>query len=646
MSALAGFLNFGVDLPAGAMCGRILGAQSIYGPHAQDMEERGGIAFGRCLFRLLPEDRFDRQPLTSSDGRLLLVADVRIDNRAELLATLGDPDSGENRSDADILLAAWERWGAGTLQRLFGDFAFALWDMAEQTLTLARDPVGQRPLHYHSGSGFFAFATMPAALCALPQLRSEPDAERLAQFVADLPHSGSRSFFAKVSQVQSGSMVTVTRQGVDTFRYWQPDPAELRLPRAADYAEALVEQIDRATSAQLRRAQGRIGTHLSSGWDSSAVTAAAAGILARRGEGLVAFTSAPREGFDGPVPRGRIADESAAAAETAARYANIEHHIMRPDGTGALGLLERGNALAQHPTGHVCNNMWWSAINRTARDRGVSVMLTGELGNHTISAGSFAELAGLVGKGRWRSWRREAQAVARRGDIGWRSILAASLGPFIPEWLYLALRRLGGFGAGDGASDNFVGAAWSAEMARQRRGAGWDSRPPGDPKKLRLDLIRLADPGNFRKATLAAWGIDERDPTADRRLIEFCLSLPGDMLLRDGVRRPALRAALANRLPRAVLDQRLRGSQMADWYEQIPQAAVAEFAHRLRLDRFVSLIDPAEVETALGTWPRQGWAEQRVIARYRMKLLRTLSAAQFLDSFQDSASGAPAKPPR
>lgn len=141
------------------------------------------------------------------------------------------------------------------------------------------------------------------------------------------------------------------------------------------------------------------------------------------------------------------------------------------------------------------------------------------------------------------------------------------------------------------------------------------------------------DFGNFRKAALAGWGIDERDPTADRRLIEFCLSLPIDMLLKDGVRRPLARAALSDRLPAALLDQKSKGYQAADWHEGLS-------AHRAQIEGLIeeiagnhlacSLLDIEALRSWVRNWPSGGWERLDVMARYRNALLAALSAGHFI----------------
>jgi asparagine synthase (glutamine-hydrolysing) len=628
LSAIAGCWTIGEGPPARAVCERLLAAQAVYGPDDRGIAGDSEFAAGRCLARLLPEDRFDRQPLTSEDGRFTLVADIRIDNRSEIAAELGLGTGAEALSDAALLLRGCLVWREEVLQRMIGDFAFALWDSRDEMLLLARDTAGERPLHYRQDEHGFAFASMAAALAGLAGRAADVDEERMTCFVADLPPGGQRSFFAGVSVLEPGHCLVARPGNVSVRRYWEPPSRPLRFARQEEYGDALREQLDAAVRRRLRRAGGGVAAQLSSGLDSSAVATSAALALAETGERLLAFTAAPRHGFAGPVIAGRIGDEGPLAAATAALHPNVDHRVVRPSGASALRLLETSQRLAGRPVGHVCNNLWWQGLDREAAAAGARIMLTGEVGNFTISAGLGVDtIADLLRTGAFARWWREALALHRRGEFSWRQLLNASFGPWLPEGLYMRLRGR------RPEPPPFVSPSRREAMRHRLETAGWSVRPARDSLARRWTMLRMADPGSFRKRSLAEWGIEERDPTNDRRLVEFCFSLPPEALLRDGIRRPALRRALAGRVPATLLDQRLRGYQMPDWYEQITGDEVAAFARAAAAPGLAgAMIDLGAVEEAAGSWPTSGWAERPIVYRYRMELLRTLAAASFVNA--------------
>ena len=638
MSAISGLWCPTGRLDPVRSCRRLMAAQRPYGRDDEADDSRGNVAFGRNLNRILAEDAFDRQPVSGGGGRFLLVADVRIDNREELVRQLRLEQSGANLSDSALLMIAFETWGEGVLDRVSGDFAFALWDEREQRLLLARDPTGQRPLHYHEGKDFIAFASMPRALFALDEIPARLEERRLAELVADLrppPHS---TYYSGVSRVPTGHVLIATRGGGLTLRqYWNPQLRHIKLRSQSEYVEAYRERVDHAVRARLRGADGIVATHLSSGVDSGTVTATSGKLLAASGGQVLAFTSAPREGYAGDVPRGRVADETPYAAMTAALYPNIEHIVLRSDGTSPLSLLDRQHRNAQYPAGQLSNNIWWTAINREAAQRGARILLTGQVGNHSLSAAGLGLLADLVRERQWSQWWREARLNVETSPARWRGVFANSFGPWLPKRLWIVINALFASGSSRALTPYLLTPEWAAQIDNSSN-PGRDTLPPKDSYAIRRQLLQSVDPGTSRKASLAGFGIDERDPTADRQLIEFCLGLPFDQMLEDGVTRPLARRALADRLPNLTLNEAPRGYQMADWHEALRLEEVRSEVDRIaECPMASSIINVPRLRQMIETWPSGGWNSPRVVLEYRFHFLIALSVAHFIRSFSETS---------
>lgn len=638
MTAIAGRWNFDGRPDAEDDSARMLAAQAIYGPHDRSTWSDGAIGLGRALFRLLPEDRHDRQPLTGTDGTSALVADLRLDNRDELIAALGMARAeAALRCDAQILLATLERWEEEALDRIVGDFAFAWWRPRAGKLLLARDPVGQRPLHYHAGTNFFAFATMPKGLHALADIPYAPDEVRVAELLALIPEAGERSFFAGVSRVEPGHLLAVTRDGLSNRRYWRPDRVgriDLDMDRAA---EGLAAQLDQAVASRLRGGDGRVASHLSAGFDSGAVTATAARLLAPDGGRVVAFTSVPRSGYDGPDPHRRLGDEGPLAAATAALHPNIDHVRVPTEPGSPLDELDRAFMLFDRPQLNLCNLRWVVAINAEAKRRGLQVMLTGQMGNMTISYGGNEHLADLAARGRFVALFRLMLGLRRHGAMRWRGALAASFGRWCPAPLWRALNRWKGDQGFDLDDYSAVSPARFAALGLDRvareRGLDLSYRPWRDPSALRLWVLGRVDPGTFNKGMLGGWGIDQRDPTADRRLIEYCLAVPDRLWIEGGEPRALGRRALASRLPAAVLDAPRKGVQAVDWHEGLTagRAGVREEVGRLgEVPAAAAALDLPRLGALVEDWPEEGWHRPEVVGRYRLALLRGVAAGHFL----------------
>lgn len=637
MTAICGFLRFGGASTAIEQCDRMRDAQLAYGSHDKRTAGSDDVAFGRNLYHCLPEDDHDAGPLSGSGRRYLLVADIRLDNRDELLERLGPLlEQASNLSDAAVLLKVWERWGDRTLDLLIGDYAFAVWDRDARKLLLARDPLGQRPLCYHLGSDGFAFSSMPKGLHALPSVPRRPDLVRLTEFVGGLPHLGPRTYYEGVQRVEPAHIVTVSGRDVRSRRYWNPERRELRLKSFDEYRDAFRAQLDRAVGCRLRGTAGTVATHLSSGWDSSSVSATAARLLVPSGGCVLAFTSVPRRGNASGAPLRRIADEGPIAARTAALHGNMDHVLVEGTAASPVAGLDELLDLFDRPLTNLCNEVWMGRIRREAADRGARILLTGEVGNWTISAAPPTLLADLVREGRWASWWREARAKIGRGDARYRGVLANSFGPWLPASVWNLLAPLSLIGEATGHSALHPGRR--TEVARRRSETGaMLSRPPRNSFSEVVKGLAEYDFGHFRKGALAGFGIDERDPTGDRRLIEFCLSLPIDMLLKDGVRRPLAKAALSDRLPAAVLEERSKGYQASDWHEGITRdrSSVSALIENIAGDPdAASVIDVDALRAWEAAWPTEGWEQLSVMARYRTALLQALSAGHFMGTMR------------
>src|SRR5262249_23167349 len=128
---------------------------------------RGNAAFVSCQHHLTPEDLFERQPFLVAD-RFVMLFDGRVDNRTELIETLGMATSGlHSTPDSLIAFRLFDRLGERAFERILGDFAMIVMDLQNRRLICARDHMGLRVLHYHRSATRFAVATAPEVLFAL-----------------------------------------------------------------------------------------------------------------------------------------------------------------------------------------------------------------------------------------------------------------------------------------------------------------------------------------------------------------------------------------------------------------------------------------------------------------------------------------------
>jgi asparagine synthase (glutamine-hydrolysing) len=262
-------------------------------------------------------------------------------------------------------------------------------------------------------------------------------------------------------------------------------------------------------------------------------------------------------------------------------------------------------------------------------------MLGGDFGNLTFSYDGMTLLSRLLMTGRMGHLTREIRALRRNG-MRFGKIAAQLIGPLLPQSAWRGISRLRG--KGRRLTDyTAINPRLAGDLELRRRAAArkldFSYRPWSDAAELRLWVLGRNDPGNYIKGTLAGWGLDGRDPTSDRRLVEFCLSVPDEQFLRDGIPRALARNALADRLPDAVRLERRKGYQAADWHENLSAAREelrSEIERLEGLPAAAELLDMVEIRRLVDYWPVGAWHEDRVISRYRLALLRGVSAGHFL----------------
>lgn len=572
MSAIFGFCQRGSsDAMRGAM--QSMGkALQIFGSDRAGEWSEGDTGIGGQFKRMLPEDDADFQPLIGGGGRYVLVADVRIDDRRALIEKLGlDLRESMHLADSALLLAAWEKWNSDTPDHLYGEFAFVVFDRYERRWFLARDHAGQRPLFFHIGKNIFAFASMPMGLLALPNMNFDVNWQALTENLLLQDVKGEQTFHAEIARVQPGFCGWFSfDKGWQARAWWQDRMYMLPQPSSQNYSEALRERTEMAVQGALRR-RGKVASHMSSGFDSSAVTVTAARLLAKEGGMITAYTHVPKVGWDpdNDLP-GMRGNEGPLAALAAARYPNIRHICLEDAPCDLVSLSRELLGLAGRPIRNLLNTIWLRNIAQAAAADGTTTLLIGSAGNATISFNGMLLGPSLLWHGHWRRWL--AQAFQMPVGSSRVAYLRESIRAGLPaEWVAL-LRRFFRANVPSHFIDHPVRAELLFDQARQSAlgltldgmlgSDGWSSI---DQLALRNRLLSGPDVGVVRKAWLAQTGVEWRDPLAARDLCEWCFAVPAELYVQGGIKRSLYKKAFSCDLPDELINQVKKGEQAADW---------------------------------------------------------------------------------
>jgi asparagine synthase (glutamine-hydrolysing) len=508
----------------------------------------------------LAEDRYDAQPLMSEDGRLLFAAQVRLDNRDELIGALGLARDAATTADSDILFAAYRRWGSSVVDHLLGAYAFVAYDFRTDSIFAAVDPMSDYRLYYALRGRRILLCTQLAALAAFDGSTVDPLAVGLAAEARYLPGATP---FAGVRRLGGGEVLRWCNGEGATERWWAPDPPMVHYDDPADYVAAAREALRAAVERSLR-AVVPVATMLSGGLDSGLVAGFAARALSERGVVISGYTSAPAPGVPVWQRPGWDADDAPFAEAVAAHHENLRHIVLRDEDRTALDLIGTIHERCATPVRNGANHLWLDCIHRAAAP---GVLLSGAHGNFSISYTGLGANRERLRTLRWGAALRAARAArTATGKPLWRNLATG----IVPEPLIWFVREMG---RRPGPAD-----AWmtTADFRQRHNRTLQRNHPPWHTRAgVRYFATRWAH--QWAADPLAMRGIEVRDPTADQRLVELLISFPLSAFVQEGRTRGLAREVGRGVLPDSVRLRSTRGMQAAGY-----AASVARQSDRYR----------------------------------------------------------------
>lgn len=548
MSAICGIVRFD-GKPVGQTELQTMVESSPYrGPDGNRCHLNGNAGFAHLAFHLTPESVFEQQPLISADKRFVLTADVRLDNRDELLRKLGKRRDNETViTDPDLLMDAWLKWGKACVEHLKGDFVFSVWDSLAKSLFLARDPLGAYCVHYHDSPDGFVFASEIAAILDLPFVHPSINEDTILRSVEFLPRNHEQTLFNDIFYLPPAHCMEISGQGMKKWRYWDIDP-EARASCESDgaCAEHLLELLNRAVKNRLS-CIGPAGVSLSGGRDSTLVAACAARVLHVGGAGLKSFSYV----FD----EHKVCDERD-YIEAVNNSWGLDAHYMSGDELWTF------RNLATHP---VARDFLWTncfmnlplAVSSAAQQAGCRLLLDGHFGDALLS-GSNLTVADLLYALDITGLFSYVRQHPRQFD--WkRDMLLHGIGPLAPAPVKALYRRLRHAKQGP-----FI-----AGLTRQKKAALIHLRNQQEA----LRVPGRSTPGfrrRYRSLLNASWaqgfaavraplynrfGLEQSSPLYDVDIVTFILSLPESQISRPGQARFLQTNTMRKVLPETVCER-------------------------------------------------------------------------------------------
>jgi len=649
MCGIAGFIDLAANRPRGEndrLAAAMADAIRHRGPDAGGMwsDPAAGVWLSHRRLSIVDLSEAGAQPMATPDGRGIIIFNGEIYNAPELRPELEAAGFAfRGHSDTEVLLYGCRHWGvAATARRLNGMFAFAYWDGAARTLSLARDRLGKKPLYWSRTAAAFAFASELRPMLLHPDVPRDIDRGSVAEFLRLLYVPAPHSIFEGVGKLAPGEILTFdpARREVERRDYWSvleaaeramADPFRGAPADAVDEAEALIGD---ATRIRLM-SDVPLGAFLSGGIDSSAVVA----MMQRHGGGRTRTFA---------IGYSEKEYDEAGHARAVATHLGTDHTELIVAPADVMAVIPDLPTMFDEPFADV-SQMPTYLVSKLAR-RDVTVALSGDGGDEVFAGyNRYAAAGGLHKLGRLPRPLRLALARAMRAlpPDRWQALLAAVPERVRPRAVGEKLHKVASLLDLDEREQYRRLSSHWADPAAVVIGGAERPGPIDDPGLRRrfpdtvaymryLDLVTFLPGDILTKVDRASMAVslEARAPLLDHRLVELSFRLPSSLHLRDGRGKWLLREVLARHVPRDLFErpktgfgvpvgQWLRGP-LRDWAE----ALLSE--ERLRS---TGLIEPAPVRAL---WRRHLAAETN--AQYEIWPVLMLIAWQ--EAWRDSANAA------
>ena len=590
MCGIAGILSTGPDAgpPSLDEITGMVGAIRHRGPDEFGAYRDERIALGHARLSIIDVST-GQQPLCNEDGKLWIVFNGEIFNYIELreqLERLGH--RFRTKSDTEVIVHAYESWGLGAFERFNGQWAVALWNRARGELTLARDPMGVRPLYWcaHDGRLFFA-SEVKAIFAADRSIPRELDPIGLAQtftFWTTVPPQG---VFRGISEIEPGHARVVCEGRTEDACTWRAhypigEDGQFR-GSIGEAAEATRAALEEATRLRMLRADVPVGSYLSGGLDSSLI--AALGLRAK-GDDFQTFSLRFEDAEY---------DETGYQRLMAQRLGSQHHEVL----VSRRDIAEQFPAVIAHTERPILRTAPAPLflLSKLVRDAGIKVVLTGE-GADEMFAGYDLFREGKVR----RFW-------ARRPSSSWRPRLLERLYPYLARspvaqqamarqffgrqlstwqqpgfahgtrWHTTgALRRLFSPALRDATRDRDVAAELLGDLPAEFGSWSYLSQDQYLEIRTLLSGYLLSSQGD---RMLMAHSVEGRFPFLDRHVIELANSLPASYKLRVLDEKHVLKRACDGLVPREILERKKQPYRAPDALSFVGPLAPAWIAELL-----------------------------------------------------------------
>lgn len=575
--------------------------------------ENENICLGNTIQPIIVQDKLEQLPRFGQNNEVAIVADAIIDNREQLYHELHlEYRPLDDITNSELILEAYIRWNKDVPKHLIGDFAFAVWNSKKEELYLCRDHVGKRTIYYTQEDNFIAFSTLIKPLL-INKKNIEYSEQWIANFLAVLENLNELdlelTFYEGIKQVPPATYIILTKDKVEVNKYWNPmEVKPLKLDCDDAYEEAFRKVFFEAVNCRLV-VDGEIGIMLSGGLDSGSIACVAAKKLDQKSKHLKAYSSIPKSDYIDWLPKGTIADESKYINELIHHYPNIDLTYCDSDKLNAYNQMERLRLIQEYPYKYSANLYWIDRIAQLAKEDGCKVLLDGQSGNHTISYGNITDhIVTLINKMKLFSAYKEIMKYSKLHNRIPKSVIKHFVLLYVPQFMKDKIKRTRTESTESTKhmiNKEFADKWRTNKYLKQYRMCKYSKKRQtvNDVRSFLCNNLLFTQSGASEARLSIEYGVVRRDPSRDKRVIEFCMSLPAEQFVKDGIERSLIRRSMKGIFPDMIrMNLRERGRQSSDWIQRLQQdwgSILKEFNLAISDNRIKSFTDTYALKAML-----------------------------------------------
>lgn len=580
MSAICGiyYRNNKIDMNE---ANKVMNYFNKYKFDASQVWSSESLFLGCHLNHVVPENIGEILPFHDSESSLVITADAIIDNREELFKLLSIPNQQRDICDSILILKAFKKWGKDCSKYLVGDFAYAIYDEKKKELFCSRDHVGKRTFYYYHSKDMFVFSTLIKLIFKIKSIKKELNETYVGDFLA-IPAVTSEidptiTIYNEIFQLPPASSMIVDKDGMRIWEYWKIERTkDIEFNSDEECEEAFRKVFFEAVRCRMRSIK-KVGVMLSGGLDSGSVACIASNEMKNKGEELYSFTQVPMEGYKDWLPKNKLADEREYVEEVIDFTGNITPFYVVCEGKSPLTEIDFRIDCIEQPYKNFQNSYWMNEILRETSIKSLGILLDGQSGNATISWGNFnSYIYYLIKKGDLKTYFNELKAYSNLNNKKLFRLVVGSVLQLMPygvkKFIYEAK-----WGKEQIKLLSPINPKFYDEMNVKERFKKLNYDPlfinsinSFDKRMNLLKTASFSNIGAMETKISMAFGIIRRDPTRDKRLIEFCINIPENQWVRNGNERRFIRHAMKGFIPDKVrLNTSVRGKQAADWLQRI-----------------------------------------------------------------------------